>query len=1429
VIDLAHLSMAELYELERELGAVVDAVLVFKSSPAEFNALSVDLEDILQDAWVPASSPAVGEAVHALAEIQGTSLNAAAKWTKGKAVVDALQKKLEQAGEAPLSPSQVLQYGKALAGAYKLGLDEVSKPLGWSIDFGTHDKDAIHGMGNAGLFWIGEHYGEALDQAAILDVVKTTMLQEGLGREEAGRRLQEMLGGQIKRSDSYWTGLAATIATRSRSFGALSAMSISGAYRYEYVNPMDERTSPVCAALNGRLFTVGGAVELRDQLLQASTPDEWKALSPWPKTSQLYEGGTPGGKMLSPSALQAAGIAFPPLHFHCRSTIEVRIWQPLGADGTDPLGNVEPENLKPPTKKPKPVPVVDLVPAPIVPPPWTPEFPGESLVSFGQGKDYGADHAIPCWRALLELQGYTTEEIDGLLASAGDELTTAMVDGDTALVSHVVQTHPPAVPVAVAVSFPPKAAWIHEAEINATPGEHEAVIEWLTDQGYTSNEAAHLLDHVIPPDATTPAEAVVKLRQHPPGKVGAAHVPKPKPIAVGEQAVPVAPPAAAEPVTVAVHVHDAAPEALSSPAVEASQVPTGPIDVHAGYAWTPPVPDLAAFGGWSGSDYAEYAEAIGYSKQGGELTATAKAVQAAHNEAKAAGLDLEAQRAAVLDLLQKHPPASVVGMSEKPPAFLGPDELGRRLTASGIAAKDPDLGHIFTDALTSERYLVRFQADERQARSEVIANALYRKLGLEAPVSRVVVVGGKVGVATREPVAWVAMEPGHVAPSGLDREMAGGLPADAWLGNWNVVGTSTTKIARRQTPLGIGGNILRTDNSGVFAFRFTGAAKPFDAGSVPELVTLLDESKAPRAAVAFAAAKDDPSLLLPMMDRIGQMTDAEIRAVVAMGGLPSGDAEQLSATLIGRRNVLQLEAAKLRARLEAEAKLRAEQERQAEIDRIAAGKRAKKRAAELAKMMAQGKIPPEMVVPGVRLPEVAHHLETQGAITVAGDHGVVRDQMVRVRRYAMVGHGGVVQHEGYEVFLAVDQGKWKNVEDGLKKAGGKQGYYLSWPRVGFGEGPGKDTAGSAIAMFDDASAGARSTFLGKAFVSSDKEVDVAFGSVNAGSNRTIHGHLRLQIKATDPIRAQVILEETLARLGIDAALQAPTADAAEAMRLNKALWSIKGGKHRARVPLEEARRLLAEAGVSPADIEQVATSRTRGTSTVRIRDRWRKYRKNHDVRFLYHETGQGPGKIEGVAGGDGGEGGLVGTSERWNHGVAIAGMSSGPDQANAGGSSVFTRLVSGANCKGSGGQSHWYSSATSTHRFLIHPRVLDRVDYWGNASDAYGALTESERLGADALVAAFASPGTSNSHEIMLRYNVPADDLLFFAQGDQASRKSTIAALRAAGVTTIHGYPVEDMVVVMKTPGDFSGLDKNNPWHAFVMGLTDDVPDVPWK
>lgn len=193
--------------------------------------------------------------------------------------------------------------------------------------FDLVDDKAIADLQDDQMLWIGRHY-DANVRAAIRSAVQPSMTQ-GVGHDVAGRRVAEAIARELGKvvvpdgfrgsAAKYFEGIAANTATNARVRGQVRSFSQIGITRYEIVNPMDDRTTEICAFMNGQVFTVKDAEEQIAKTSAAKTPAGVKRAHPWLPVGRVQKifakGGTKG--------LVANGLALPPYHFRCRSTVDV--------------------------------------------------------------------------------------------------------------------------------------------------------------------------------------------------------------------------------------------------------------------------------------------------------------------------------------------------------------------------------------------------------------------------------------------------------------------------------------------------------------------------------------------------------------------------------------------------------------------------------------------------------------------------------------------------------------------------------------------------------------------------------------------------------------------------------------------------------------------------------------------------------------------------------------------------------------------------------------------------------------------------------------------------------------------------------------------------------------------------------------------------
>jgi SPP1 gp7 family putative phage head morphogenesis protein len=199
--------------------------------------------------------------------------------------------------------------------------------------FDLLDESAIEMLQDDQMLWIGRHY-----DSNVRDVVREVardVQTRGLGRREAAVQMMAAVrealghvripGGFTGTDKQYFEGLAANTATNARVRGQLRSFVDIGITIYELVNPMDYRTSEICAHLNGKQFAVQDAVSQVESEAGATSPDQVKEAHPWLSYKDILAISPTAGQVSAEDsrALAAEGVMIPPFHFRCRTTIDI--------------------------------------------------------------------------------------------------------------------------------------------------------------------------------------------------------------------------------------------------------------------------------------------------------------------------------------------------------------------------------------------------------------------------------------------------------------------------------------------------------------------------------------------------------------------------------------------------------------------------------------------------------------------------------------------------------------------------------------------------------------------------------------------------------------------------------------------------------------------------------------------------------------------------------------------------------------------------------------------------------------------------------------------------------------------------------------------------------------------------------------------------
>lgn len=207
-------------------------------------------------------------------------------------------------------------------------------PLELLPAFDVFDRETVLAMQQNQTLWIGQHYGKNVSDA-IADTTNKTIIEGGRSRAVAARSLQAKLAQTLKQvvlptgfsgtSKQYFEGLVANAATTARVHGQLNSFAKNEFETYVIVNPLDERTCPICGHMDDKTFTVQQGRDVMEAEVAAQDPDAVKKAHPWIGEKQMLKispkPGPVGDK--DRNALAKAGFNLPPFHFRCRCTVDV--------------------------------------------------------------------------------------------------------------------------------------------------------------------------------------------------------------------------------------------------------------------------------------------------------------------------------------------------------------------------------------------------------------------------------------------------------------------------------------------------------------------------------------------------------------------------------------------------------------------------------------------------------------------------------------------------------------------------------------------------------------------------------------------------------------------------------------------------------------------------------------------------------------------------------------------------------------------------------------------------------------------------------------------------------------------------------------------------------------------------------------------------
>lgn len=204
---------------------------------------------------------------------------------------------------------------------FRMGATEVGQSVGADIAFMRPDLDALDALKAGNLFWVGESWNSHTQDK--INTILTEYFEKGMTREGLAARLAQDFATVTGRSEVYWQVVADHMAVKTREIGRVTGYERAGIELVQVRAHLDERTTPVCRHMHGRIIRVSAMRAQIDAYNAASARGnlaEMKRI--WP-----MHGAEADLSQVPTSAL--GNTACPPYHHRCR-TRTVAYWSMSG-------------------------------------------------------------------------------------------------------------------------------------------------------------------------------------------------------------------------------------------------------------------------------------------------------------------------------------------------------------------------------------------------------------------------------------------------------------------------------------------------------------------------------------------------------------------------------------------------------------------------------------------------------------------------------------------------------------------------------------------------------------------------------------------------------------------------------------------------------------------------------------------------------------------------------------------------------------------------------------------------------------------------------------------------------------------------------------------------------------------------------------------
>lgn len=296
-----------------------------------FYALLTRLQGAFTRAFSLGHQAAVARAMERLEAMGPERFSRAAE----REILAAFEREVGPQAMARLLDGPVTVLGEAL---WRKGGAEGAGEAGVDYRFDLVDQEALALARRGDLYWVANHW-DAYTRGLLSDAV-ARYFEQGQTYEQLAQAMREAMAGVHEAGMRYWELVADTMATKTREMGRIAGYQQAGIRYVQVKARMDERTTPLCRSLHGRLIRLDSVVAQRDKYLSAAAKGHLEAAKAawpmWDPTTVFKSASCCEAHALAKAELPA-NVGLPPYHFRCR-TITVA-W--LGEDPQDVQDPIE--------------------------------------------------------------------------------------------------------------------------------------------------------------------------------------------------------------------------------------------------------------------------------------------------------------------------------------------------------------------------------------------------------------------------------------------------------------------------------------------------------------------------------------------------------------------------------------------------------------------------------------------------------------------------------------------------------------------------------------------------------------------------------------------------------------------------------------------------------------------------------------------------------------------------------------------------------------------------------------------------------------------------------------------------------------------------------------------------------------------------------